>query len=87
MVGPLMAAPPEPLPAALDTFLLQGLADGHGGVFVSMGTMARMTEEELHSMARGLSALPNPILWKLNLLDIPGGHSWVTCKYYMKCPA
>ena len=74
MVGPLMATPAQPLPIALNVFLKQGLADGHGAVFVSMGTMARMTEEELHSMARGLSALPNPILWKLNLLDIPGMH-------------
>ena len=74
MVGPLMATPAQPLPIDLNVFLKQGLADGHGAVFVSMGTMARMMEEELHSMARGLSALPNPILWKLNLLDIPGMH-------------
>lgn len=82
-----MAAPPQPLPADLDTFLQQGLADGHSGVFVSMGTMARMTDDELHSMARGLSALPNPVLWKLNVLDIPGVHSWVTCKEHVRCNA
>ena len=74
LVGPLMAEAAKPLPAELSSFLEQGLDEGQGAVFVSMGTMARMTADELHSMALGLSALPNPVLWKLNLLDIPGRH-------------
>lgn len=41
-------------------------------MFVSMGTLARMNRDELHSMAQALSALPNPVLWKLNPLHLPG---------------
>lgn len=37
-----------------------------------MGTLAMPTEEELVSMVRGLSALPNPVLWKLDSQMLPG---------------
>lgn len=62
----------KPLPADLSTFLSQGLAQGHSAVYVSMGTLARYTSDELHSMARALSALPNPVLWKLEPSQLPG---------------
>ncbi len=71
MVGPILAAPAQRLPAGLQAFVEQGIAEGHGAVYVSMGTAARLTEQELHSLAGTLSALPNPVLWKLSALDLP----------------
>ncbi len=72
LVGPVLAQDSKPVTRELDSFLSQGLSQGHGAVFVSMGTLARMNRDELHSMAQALSALPNPVLWKLNPLHLPG---------------
>ena len=48
------------------------MAGGQGAVFVSMGTLARMNSDELHSLAQALTALPNPVLWKLDPAHLPG---------------
>lgn len=72
MVGPILAEPAKPLPQDLDAFLQQGIAQGLGAVYVSMGSAARLSEEALLSMAQGLSALPSPVLWKLSQRDLPG---------------
>jgi len=37
-----------------------------------MGTLARLNGEELQAMAEALSALPNPVLWKLDNAHLPG---------------
>lgn len=76
LVGPISADSAKPLPADLSDFVEQGEAAGHGAVYVSMGTAARLTEAELHSLAGSLSALPNPVLWKLAPRDLPSelGH-------------
>lgn len=71
LVGPISADSAKPLPADLSDFVEQGEAAGHGAVYVSMGTAARLTEAELHSLAGSLSALPNPVLWKLAPRDLP----------------
>ncbi|KAL0043684.1 hypothetical protein WJX82_007403 [Trebouxia sp. C0006] len=71
MVGPVLAQDPKPVTPELEAFLSRGLSEGHGAVFVSMGTLARMNSNELHSMAQALSALPNPVLWKFNLKHLP----------------
>ena len=67
-----MVSPPQPVPAELGSFLSSGMQHGHKAVFVSMGTLGALYESELHSMARALSALPNPVLWKLPADDLPG---------------
>ena len=72
VVGPILPEPPKPLPKELDSFLQQGTAEELGAVYVSMGTAARLSEEALYSMAQGLSALPNPVVWKLSKQDLPG---------------
>jgi len=72
LVGPVLAQDSKPVIRELDSFLSQGLSEGHGAVYVSMGTLARMKSDELHNMAQALSALPNPVLWKLNPLHLPG---------------
>lgn len=72
MVGPVLAKPAEPLAPDLAGFLDSGMGSGHKAVYVSMGTLTAMFEPELHSMALGLSALPNPIVWKLPSTDLPG---------------
>lgn len=72
MVGPVLAKPAEPLAPELASFLDAGMNDGHKAVYVSMGTLTALFEPELRSMALGLSALPNPILWKLPSTDLPG---------------
>ncbi len=72
MVGAILAEDAKPLPADLSTFLVQGLSSGHAAVYVSMGTLAMPSEEELQSMVQGLSALPNPVLWKLDSQLLPG---------------
>ena len=71
LVGPILAEPSKPLPEKLDTFLDAGIAQGLGAVYVSMGSAARLAEEALLSMAQALSALPNPVLWKLSKRDLP----------------
>lgn len=72
LVGPVLAEDAKPLASELNMFLESGLSQGLGAVFVSMGTLARMTDEEVHSMAAGLSALPNPVLWKLDSSYLQG---------------
>ena len=73
-MGPLLAETAKPLPADLAGFLDSGLSHGHPAVYVSMGTWARLTKDELTSMAEALSALPyNPILWKFDPVLMPGG--------------
>ncbi len=71
MVGPLLVDSAKPLPADLEAFVEQGMAEGHGALYVSMGTAARLTEEEMHSLASSLSALPNPVLWKVSAIQLP----------------
>lgn len=72
MVGPILLDEAKPLPADLQAFLDQGLTGQHGAVYVSMGTLARLSEEEVQSMAAALCALPNPVLWKLDRALLPG---------------
>ena len=72
LVGPLLAEDAKPLNLELNVFVESGLRQGHAAVFVSMGTLARMTDEEVHSMAAGLSAFPNPVLWKLDSSYLQG---------------
>ena len=72
MVGPVLVEDAKPLSKDLRHFLDQGLSDGHHAVYVSMGTLARLPEEELQSMAAALSALLNPVLWKLDPAHLPG---------------
>ncbi|KAK9817338.1 hypothetical protein WJX74_001941 [Apatococcus lobatus] len=72
MVGPVLASPAKPLPNELSSFLSSGLQKGHKAIFVSMGTLGALKKSELHGMARELSSLPNPVLWKLPASDLPG---------------
>ena len=72
MVGPILAEDAKPLPPDISTFPDEALTSGHPAVYVSMGTLAMPSEEELLSMVRGLSALPNPVLWKLDSQMLPG---------------
>ena len=72
MVGPLLAEDAKPLPTNLAHFLDQGLSSGHPSVYVFMGAAARLTEDELTAMGSALSLLPNPVLWRLDPLDLPG---------------
>ena len=37
-----------------------------------MGTLARLTEQELWAIAETLTALPNPALWRLDESSMPG---------------
>lgn len=71
-VGSILAE--EALPVAVDlaAFLNHGLSHGHGPIFVYMGTLARLSSEELTSIASALSQLPNPALWKLDPAHLPG---------------
>ena len=39
-----------------------------------MGTLARLTEQELWAIAEALAALPNPALWRLDESSMPGQH-------------
>ncbi len=71
VVGPILAQDAKALPADLDKFLNQGIS-GPGAVYISMGTLARLNGEELQAMAEALSALPNPVLWKLDNAHLPG---------------
>ena len=72
MVGPILAEPAKPLPHELSSFLERGKGEGLGAVYVSMGSAARLPETALHSMALSLSAMLNPVLWKLSPKDLPG---------------
>ena len=71
-VGPLLARTAQPLPVDVSAFLDSGLKTNHKAVYVSMGTFTGMNAEELQSLAQGLGALPNPVLWKLPAADLPG---------------
>ncbi len=42
-----------------------------------MGSLARLPEAELRSMAAAFSALPNPVLWKLDPKDMPCGFGFI----------
>lgn len=48
------------------------MAAGHGAIYVSMGSAARFSKQELHSIAGCLAALPSPVLWKLAPVEMPG---------------
>ena len=72
MVGPILLKEAKALPADLDSFLQQGTSGPHGIVYVSMGSLAMLSEDEVQSMAAALSALPNPVLWKLDQALLPG---------------
>ncbi len=51
----------------------QGAREEHAAVYVSMGTAARLTKQELYSLRTSLASLRNPVLWKLAAVDLPGG--------------
>ncbi len=72
MVGPILAEAAKHLPTDLKAFVQQGASEGHGAVYLSMGTAARLTKQELHSLRTSLASLPNPVLWKLAAVDLPG---------------
>ena len=72
MVGPILLDEAKALPADLQAFLDEGVSSPHAAVYASMGTLARLTEEEVQSMAAAFSALPNPVLWKLDRAFLPG---------------
>lgn len=72
MVGPILVENAKPLPSALANFLDEALSSGHPAIYVSMGTLAMLSETELLSMAQGLSALSNSVLWKLDSQVLPG---------------
>ena len=71
-VGPILLDEAKALPADLQAFLDQGVSGPHAAVYVSMGTLARLSDDEVQSMAAALSALPNPVLWKLDQAWLPG---------------
>jgi len=79
IVGPILAEPAQPLPSDLSSFLDEGTAQGLAAVYVCMGSAGRLTQTQLHSMAQGLSALPNPVLWKLSKIDLPGEVNKTCC--------
>ncbi len=61
---------------------------GHGAIYVSMGSAARLSKQELHSIAGCLAALPSPVLWKLAPVELPGDslHEAVsTCVQSLSC--
>ncbi len=72
-VGPILVQDAKPLSEDLQQFLDQGVSKGQYAVYASMGTLARLPEAELRSMAAAFSALPNPVLWKLDAKDMPRG--------------
>ena len=82
LVGPISADPAKALPADLSAFVERGQAARQGAVYVSMGTASRLNEAELHSLAGSLSALPNPVLWKLAPHDLPGEQGRVLIKMH-----
>ena len=67
MVGSLLTERAQPLPADLQGFLDQATAANEGAVYVSFGTWANPTDDNLLSIARGLNALDKHVLWKLDL--------------------
>ncbi len=86
MVGPILQEEAEPLPADLNTFLDKAMSSGLGAVYVSMGTLAVLSGDEVRSMAAALSALKNPVLWKLDRALLPGLlFDSVMCHYRTWC--
>ena len=71
VVGPTSVDVAKPLPADLEAFLERGMAAQHGAIYISMGSAAKLTKQELQSLADCVSAMPNPVLWKLSALDMP----------------
>ena len=69
MVGPLLTADAKPLSRDLDTFLQQGLEDS-GAIYVSMGTLAKLSKAEVQSLTQAFRAISNPVLGKLD--SLPG---------------
>jgi len=47
MVGPILQEEAEPLPADLNTFLDKAMSSGLGAVYVSMGTLAVLSGDEV----------------------------------------
>ncbi len=86
MVGAILADEAKPLPVDLRAFLEQGLAEGHGGVYVSMGTAARLTQQEMQSLSEALSTLPNPVLWKVSAVQLPSMLIFVVSTCFACCP-
>ncbi len=72
-VGPILVQDAKALSQDLQQFLDHGLSRGHHAVYASMGPLARLPEAELRRMAAAFSALPNPVLWKLDPKDMPRG--------------
>ena len=77
VVGPTSVDVAKPLPTDLEAFLERGRAAQHGAIYISMGSVARLTEQELQSLADCVSALPNPVIWKLSALDLPSKHTFL----------
>ena len=41
-------------------------------MYVSLGTLVRLSEEEVWALKEALTALPNPVLWKQSEHSLPG---------------
>lgn len=74
MVGSVLTAPAKALQGDLALFLQGEAAALHGAVYVNMGTLAVLSEDELCSFAAAFSKLPHPVVWKLAAHDLPGHH-------------
>ena len=82
LVGPLNAVPAKALPEDLYSFLATPVGSASpakagqtpGAVYVSMGTVVRLTEAEVIGMAANLAALERPVIWKLDAAELPGMH-------------
>ena len=84
MIGSMTVAPGKPLVGELESFLqaampidpMNGPINGVGkqcsAVYVSMGTLARLSEPEIRGMAANLAALPHKVLWKISNVELPG---------------
>ena len=68
----MLAAPAEALQGDLAEFLEGDTAASDGAVYVNMGTLAVLSEDEPHSFAAAFSKLPHRILWRLAAYDLPG---------------
>ena len=86
MVGPILAEAAKHLPTDLTASVQQGISEGHGAMYVSIGTAARLTKQELHSLRTSLATLPNPVLWKVAAVDLPGGSLPVSLKPRLSPP-
>ncbi len=77
LVGPILVQDAKPMSQDLQQFLDQGVSKGQYAVYASMGTLARLPEAELRSMAAAFSALSNLVLWKLDAKDMPRGFAFI----------